>query len=186
MPMIKSALAAALAGGAAVALSATALATTATSATATATPATTPTPAATLTPAPAAGPLTISLVCDTGPGGAGTFSVTANAKTSTVSVKCGKTAAVSNAAWKAGSTAVIHQTAATASGQLRATDVKVALKAAGETVAIRNFRSAAVASVATLAQTGAGVPAVPLGPALGGLLLVAIGARTVMRKAAQR
>jgi len=105
-----------------------------------------------------AGPLTVKLTCDTGAGGSGTFTVTANGKSSTVTVKCGKSATVSNTAWLAGSTATIHQTAATASGQLRARDVKVTLTAAGETVAIRNFRSAAVA---TLAQTGGGVPVLP-------------------------
>lgn len=158
MSILKSALAAALAGGAALAISGTAFA------------ATTP-----------AGPLTIKLTCDTGSGGTGTFKVTANSASSTVTVKCGKSASVTNTAWQAGSSATIHQTAATASGQLRAKDVKVTLTAAGETVTIRNFRSAS-AGVATLAQTGGGLPALPIGLGLIGILLVGIGARVLIRQ----
>jgi hypothetical protein len=120
------------------------------------------------TPVPAAGPLSIRLICDTGPRGTGTFTVTANSKSSTVSVKCGGSATVTNAAWKAGSPATIHQTAATASGQLRAADVKVTLMATAQTVSIRNFRAASTAATtATLAQTGGGLPILPIGGALG-------------------
>lgn len=127
----------------------------------------------------AAGPLTIVLTCDTGSGGSGTFTVTANGKSATLTVKCGKSATVSNAAWKAGSTAKIHQTAAP-SGALRARDVNVTLKTSAQTVTVRNFRSASTTTVATLAQTG-GVPALPLGLGLAGLLMVAFGARTLLR-----
>ncbi|HVH31560.1 MAG TPA: hypothetical protein VNA31_07865 [bacterium] len=123
-----------------------------------------------------AGPLTIKLTCDTGAGGSGTFKVTANSASSTATVKCGKSASVTNAAWQAGSKATIHQTAATASGQLKAKDVTVSLTAAGETVTIHNFKAAS-AAVATLAQTGGGVPALPIGLSLIGLLLVVAGAR---------
>jgi hypothetical protein len=83
-------------------------------------------------------------------------------------VKCGGSATVTNAAWKAGSPATIHQTAATASGQLRAPDVKVTLMATAQTVSIRNFRAASTAATtATLAQTGGGLPILPIGGALG-------------------
>ena len=157
MSILKSALAALVAAGAALAISATAFA------------ATTP-----------AGPLTIKLRCDTGSGGSGTFKVTANSASSTVTVKCGKSASVTNAAWQAGSSATVHQTAATASGQLKANDVKVTLTASGETVTIRNFRSAS-AGVTTLAQTGGGLPALPLALALIGLVFVGAGARVLIR-----
>ena len=166
MGILKSAAAALLAGAGAVAISATAF-------------------AVDTTPA-AAGPLTIVLTCDTGSAGSGTFMVTANGKSSTVSVKCGKSATVSNAAWKAGSTAVIHQTAAP-SGALKARDVSIALKASAQTVTIRDFRPASTATttVATLAQTGSGVPALPLGLGLAGLLLVGFGARTLVGRGHQ-
>lgn len=157
MSILKSVLAALVAGGAALALSATAFA------------ATTP-----------AGPLTIKLTCDTGSGGSGTFKVTANSASSMVTVKCRKSASVTNAAWQAGSSATIHQTAATASGQLKAKDVKVTLTAAGETVTIRNFRAAS-ASVTTLAQTGGGVPVLSIALALIGLAFVGAGARVSIR-----
>ena len=165
MRVLKSVFAATLASAAALAISATALAA----------PNVTATPTPTPTPALAAGPLTISLTCDTGPGGSGTFTVTANSSSSTLSVKCGKKGTVSNSAWKAASKATIHQTAATASGQLKAKDVTVTLTAAGETVTIRNFKAAS-AAVATLAQTGGGVPALPIGFGLIGLVLVGAGA----------
>jgi hypothetical protein len=122
----------------------------------------------------AAGPLTIVLICDTGPAGSGTFTVTANGAKSTVTVKCGKSATVSNAAWKAGSTAVIHQTVAP-SGALKARDASITLKATAQTVTMRDFRPAS--STATLAQTGGGVPALPLVLGLTGLLLLGFGAR---------
>lgn len=156
--MLKSVFALGLAAGAALAISASAFA------------ATTP-----------AGPLTIKLTCDTGSGGTGTFKVTANSASSTVAVKCGKSASVTNAAWQAGSSATIHQTAATASGQLKAKDVKVTLSTAGETVTIRNFRAAS-AAVATLAQTGGGAPFLPIAFGLVGLALVGTGARVLTRQ----
>ena len=179
MSILKSVLAGTLAGGAALAISATASAATNVSAT--------PTPAATLPPtgggtATPAGPLTIKLICDTGTG-SGTFTVTASGKSSTVSISCGKSATVTNGAWQAGSTATIHQTKATASGQLRAADVKVTLKASGETVTIRNFRAAsATTTTATLAQTGGGLPVLPIGLGLLGLLLAGMGGRLLIRR----
>lgn len=156
MRVLKSVLAATVACAAALAISATAFA---------ATP---------------AGPLTIKLTCDTG-SGSGTFKVTANSASSTATVKCGKSASVTNAAWQAGSKATIHQTAATASGQLKAKDVTVSLTAAGETVTIHNFKAAS-AAVATLAQTGGGVPALPIGLGLIGVVLVGAGARVLVRQ----
>ncbi len=153
MRILKSAVAALIAAAGAVAMSATAFAVD-----------TTP-----------AGPLTIVLICDTGPAGSGTFTVTANGAKSTVTVKCGKSATVTNVAWKAGSTAVIHQTVVP-SGALRARDVSITLKATAQTVTMRDFRPA---SAATLAQTGSGVPLLPLALGLIGLLLVGFGARTL-------
>lgn len=165
MGILKSAAAALLAGAGAVAISLTAF-------------------AIDTTPA-AAGPLTIALTCDTGSAGSGTFTVTANGKSATVSVKCGKSASVSTAAWKVGSTAVIHQTAAP-SGALKARDVSIALKASAQTVTIRDFRPASTTTtVATLAQTGGGVPALPMGLGLAGLLLVGFGARTLVGRGHQ-
>jgi hypothetical protein len=186
MSILKSALAAVIAGGAVFAISSTAFATTlSTTATAsptpTATPTATPTPTPTPTPIPAAGALTISLTCDTGPTGSGTFTVTANGKSSTVSVGCGKSATVTNAAWKAGSTAVIHQTAVP-SGALKARDVTITLKASAQSVAIRDFRPASTSSAATLAQTGGGVPTLPLGLSFIGLLLIGIAGKVLRDK----
>lgn len=158
MSILKSALAGLVAGGAIIAISSTAFAVTATP----------------------AGPLTIALTCDTGPSGSGTFTVTATGKSSTVSVRCGKSATVSNAAWTAGSTAVIHQTAAP-SGALRARDVTITLKATAQTVMIRDFRPAST-TAATLAQTGRGLPVVPLGLAFVGLLLIASGGMALMKE----
>jgi hypothetical protein len=160
MRILKSAAAALLAGAGAVAISATAFAVD--------------------TVPVAAGPLTIVLTCDTGSAGSGMFTVTANGKSATVTVKCGKSATVSNAAWKAGSIAVIHQTAAP-SGALRARDVSVTLKATAQTLTIRDFRPTSTTTVATLAQTGSGMPALPLALGLTGLLLVGFGARTLVR-----
>ncbi|MDQ6711657.1 MAG: hypothetical protein M3Z28_00495 [Candidatus Dormibacteraeota bacterium] len=159
MGFLKSAAAMLLAGAGGLALSATAL-------------------AVDTTPA-AAGPLTIVLTCDTGSTGSGMFTVTANGRSTTVPVKCGKSATVSNAAWKAGSMAVLHQTAAP-SGALRARDVTITLRASAQTVAIRDFRAASTTTVATLAQTGSGVPALPWALGLAGLLLVGFGARTLV------
>ena len=155
MSILKSATAVLLAGAGALAISVTAFAVT------------------TPTPMPAAGPLTIVLICDTGPTGSGTFTVTANGVSMTVSVKCGKSATVTNAAWKAGSTAVIHQTVVP-TGALRARDVSITLKATAQTVVMRDFRPASTA-VATLAQTGRGLPALPIALGLAGLVLVVIG-----------
>ncbi len=155
MSILKSALAAVIAGGAVIAISSTAFAVTATP----------------------AGPLTIVLTCDTGPSGSGTFTVTANGRFSTVTVRCGKSATVTNAAWTAGSTAVIHQTTAP-SGAFRARNVSITLKATAQTVAIRDFRQPST-TVPTLAQTGGGIPALPIGLALAGLVLLGIGGKVL-------
>lgn len=154
MSILKSATAVLLAGAAALAMSATALA----------------------VDAPA-GPLTIVLVCDTGPNGSGTFMVTANGKSSTVTVRCGKSATVSNAAWQAGSAAVIHQTVVP-TGALRARDVTITLKATAQTVVMRDFRPAST-TVPTLAQTGGGMPALAIGLGLAGLVLLGIGGKVL-------
>ena len=190
MTILKAMTATMVAGLGALAISATAFAATATTAaTATASPTAsptatpTPTPHATPTPTPVAGALTIGLSCDTGRSGSGTFVVTANTKSSSVSVRCGASGAVSNAAWKVGSKATIHQTSA-ASGALRAADLSVTLKAAAQSVSIRNFRAAVpvAAQTTTLAQTGGGLPLLPIGGALVGLLLAAIGTRLVFAR----
>jgi hypothetical protein len=163
MRILKSAVAALLAGVGAVAISTTAFAVDA--------------PAA-------AGPLTIVLICDTGPAGSGTFTVTAtNRAQSIVTVKCGKSATVTNAAWKAGLAAVIHQSVVP-SGALRARDVTITLKATAQTVTLRDFRPAASTSTATLAQTGSGVPVWPLALGLTGLLLAGAGVRSLLSKRA--
>lgn len=182
MSILKSALAASLAGAAALAISATAFASTNVAATASAspTPTATPTPKPTPTPIPTAGPLTIVLTCDTGPVGSGTFTVTANSKASTLTVKCGKSATVSNAAWKSGSVALIHQTGVP-TGALRARDLSVTLKTTALTVAIRDFRPASTA-VATLAQTGGGIPLGPIGLVFAGMLLVGSGSLLLVRR----
>ena len=83
---------------------------------------------------------------------------------------------------KAGSTAAIHQAAA-ATGALKARDVSLTLKSTSQSLVIRDFRPASTSTAATLAQTGGGVPALPIGLGLMGLLLVAIGARLSTRKA---
>ena len=169
MTILKAMTATLVAGLTAVAISATAFATDASPA---ASPAATPAPA---------GALTIALTCDTGPFGSGTFVVTAKGKSSTVSVKCGGSTAVSNAAWKAGSKATLHQSSA-AAGAIRAADQSVTLKASAQTVHVRNFRAASTSTATqttTLAQTGGGLPLLPIGGALVGLLLAAIGTRLV-------
>ena len=153
MSILKSATAVLLAGAAALATSATAF-------------------AVTPTPAPA-GPLTIALTCDTGPTGSGTFTVTANGRFMIVTVACDRSATVTNAFWKAGSPATIHQTRAPF-GALLARNVTITLRATAQTVAIRDFR-AAQTTTATLAQTGGGWPALPIGLGLVGLLLLGIG-----------
>jgi hypothetical protein len=156
MSILKSAAAVFVAGAAALAMSVAAFAATVT---------------------PAAGPLTIALVCDTGPNGSGTFTVTANGVRMAVTVRCGRSATVTNAAWKAGSTATIHQTVVP-SAALRARDVTITLKATAQTVTIRDFRPTTT-TVATLAQTGGGAPALPIELALAGLALVGIGAKVL-------
>ena len=159
MLMFKTVLAAALAAGAALAISATAF-------------------------AAAAGPLTIRLTCDTGPSGSGTFVVTANSRSSTVTVRCNSSATVTNPAWLAGSVATIHQTTATAFGQLRALDVRVTLTTAMQTVSIRNFRAATATATSAprLAQTGGGLPVLPIGGVFVGVLLIAVGSRFAVRR----
>jgi hypothetical protein len=153
MSILKSAAAMLLAGAGALAMSATAFAVTATPA--------------------AAGSLTIALTCDSGPTGSGTFTATANGRFMTVTVGCDRRATVTNAFWKAGSAATIHQTVAPFGGLL-ARNVTITLKATPQTVFIRDFRTATT-TAATLAQTGGGVPALPIGLGLVGLMLVAIG-----------
>jgi hypothetical protein len=66
------------------------------------------------------------------------------------------------------------------SGALKARDVTITLKATPQLVTIRDFRPASTAA-ATLAQTG-GSPALPLGLGLVGLILVGLGARTLLRQ----
>ncbi len=163
MSILKSAAAAFLAGAGALAMSATAF-------------------AVTPTPAPA-GPLTIMLTCDTGPTGSGTFTVTANGRFMIVTVGCGRSATVTNAFWKAGSPATIHQTVAPF-GALLARDVTITLKATAQTVAIRDFRPATT-TVGTLATTGGGLRALPIGLGLTGVVLVVIGG-TVLRGRRER
>jgi hypothetical protein len=127
--------------------------------------------------AAAAGPLTIALTCDTGPNGSGTFTVTANGRFSTVTVRCDSRWTVTNPAWTAGSTALIHQTSWPA-GTFQARDVSVTLRTTAQTVFIRNFRTTTTTTT-TLARTGGGVPLVPVGAALVGLLLIGIGGRVL-------
>ena len=140
--------------------------------------------------AAAAGPLTIALTCDTGPNGSGTFTVTADGRFSTVTVRCDSRATVTNAAWLAGSPALIHQTSWPA-GTFQARDVSVTLRTTAQTVFIRNFRTTTTTTAPALARTGGGVPAVPIGGAvpvvplgagLVGLVLIGLGARTLIRK----
>lgn len=127
-----------------------------------------------LTPTPApAGPLTIALTYDTGRTGSGTFTVTANGRFMIVTIACDRSGTITNAFWKAGSPATIHQTRAPF-GALLARDVSITLRATAQTVAIRDFR-AATTTTATLAQTGGGLPALPIGLGLAELVLVVIG-----------
>nr|MDQ6885174.1 hypothetical protein [Candidatus Dormibacteraeota bacterium] len=122
---------------------------------------------------------------DTGRTGSGTFVISANGKSTTVSVKCGGSSTASNSAWKAGSKALIRQTVAP-SGALRARDLSLTLKATAQSVTIRDFRSATLAQAAvpaaTLAQTGGGLPLAPIGLGLAGLLLVTMGTRLVFAR----
>ncbi|MDQ6710995.1 MAG: hypothetical protein M3Z11_10625 [Candidatus Dormibacteraeota bacterium] len=171
MRILKLATAAAVAGAGAVVISGTAFATTAS-------------PAPTVVPAAAAGALTIALTCDTGRTGSAVFVVTANGKSSTATVKCGGSSAVSNAAWKAGSKASIHQSSA-ATGAVRTRDLSVTLKATAQSVSIRNFKAATVqtaSQAATLAQTGGGLPMAPIGAGLLGLLLATVGTRLIFAR----
>jgi hypothetical protein len=64
-------------------------------------------------------------------------------------------------------------------GALRARDVSITLKATAQTLVMRDFRPASP-TVATLAQTGGGLPALPIGLALVGLVLVAIGGKVLI------
>jgi hypothetical protein len=66
------------------------------------------------------------------------------------------------------------------SGALKARDVTITLKATAQSVTIRDFRPAST-SAATLAQTG-GSPALPLGLGLVGLILIGLGAITLVRQ----
>jgi hypothetical protein len=158
MSILKSAAAVLLAGAGALGMSATAF-------------------AVTPTPAPA-GPLTIALTCDTGRTGSGTFTVTANGRFMIVTVACDRSATVTNAFWKAGSPATIHQTRAPF-GALLARNVTITLRATAQTVAIRDFRPTTT-TTATLAQTGGGMPAVPIGLALVGLMMLGIGGNVLV------
>ncbi len=163
MSILKSAAAVLLAGAGALVMSVTAF-------------------AVTPTPAPA-GPLTIALTCDTGRTGSGTFTVTANGRFVIVTVACDRSATVTNAFWKAGSPATIHQTRAPF-GALLARNVTITLRATPQTVFIRDFR-AATTTTATLAQTGGGLPALPIGLALVGLMMLGIGG-TVLKSQSRR
>jgi hypothetical protein len=98
-----------------------------------------------------------------------------------VTVRCDSRFIVSNPAWTAGSTALIHQTSWPA-GTFQARDVSVTLRTTPQTVFIRNFRTTTTTTTTTLARTGGGVPLVPVGAALLGLMLVGVGARTLVRK----
>ncbi len=160
MSILKSAAAALLVGAGALVTSATAV-------------------AVTPTPAPA-GPLTMALTCDTGPTGSGRFTVTANGRFMIVTVACDRSVTVTNAFWKAGSPATIHQTRAPF-GALLARDVRITLRTTAQTVAIRDFRTATT-TIATLAQTGGGLPALPIGLALLGLMLLSIGGNVLVSR----
>jgi hypothetical protein len=131
------------------------------------------------TAAATSGGVRIVLTCETGPGGSGTFMVTANARSSFVTVRCGGSATVTNSAWMAGATATIHQTAAPA-GAFLARNRTVTLATGVVTVFIRDFRKP---SVPTLAQTGAS-PAAPLGLLLVGIALASVGGYLVFRRLA--
>src|SRR5437016_11722861 len=64
--------------------------------------------------------VTITLTCEIGTVGTGTFKVTANGSSSLVTVPCGGSATATNAAWMPGAEATIDQTAGPA-GTVRAT-----------------------------------------------------------------
>ncbi len=61
--------------------------------------------------AAASGGVQITLTCETGAAGTGTFKVTANGSSSLVTVPCGGSATVTNPSWTPGATATIDQTA---------------------------------------------------------------------------
>jgi hypothetical protein len=67
---------------------------------------------------------------------------------------------------------------------LRAPDVRITLASTPQTVSIRNFRAASTTTTTPrLAQTGGGLPALPIGIGLLGLLLITAGGRLVIRRA---
>src|SRR5437016_11496722 len=70
--------------------------------------------------------VTITLTCEIGTVGTGTFKVTANGSSSLVIVPCGGSATATNAAWMPGAEATIDQTAGPA-GTVRATNQRVYL-----------------------------------------------------------
>src|SRR5438094_2906810 len=72
------------------------------------------------------GGVTITLRCEIGSVGTGTFKLTANASSSLVTVPCGGSATATNAAWMPGAEATIDQTAGPA-GTVRATNQRVYL-----------------------------------------------------------
>jgi hypothetical protein len=61
--------------------------------------------------AAASGGVQITLTCEIGTAGTGTFKVTANGSSSLVTVPCGGSATVTNPSWSPGATATIDQTA---------------------------------------------------------------------------
>jgi hypothetical protein len=61
--------------------------------------------------AAASGGVQITLTCEIGTAGTGTFKVTANGSSSIVTVPCGGSATVTNPSWSPGATATIDQTA---------------------------------------------------------------------------
>lgn len=84
-----------------------------------------------MSPAPAAaaatsGGVKITLTCEIGTVGTGTFKVTANGSSSLVTVPCGGSATVTNPSWMSGATAMIDQTAGPA-GTVLATNQRVYL-----------------------------------------------------------
>ena len=72
--------------------------------------------------------VTITLTCEIGTVGTGTFKVTANGSSSLVTVPCGGSATATNAAWMPGAEATIDQTAGPA-GTVLATHQRVYLAA---------------------------------------------------------
>jgi len=84
-----------------------------------------------MSPAPAAaaatsGGVTITLACEIGAVGTGTFKITANGSSTLTTVPCGGAATAMNAAWIPGSMATIDQTAGPA-GTVLATNQRVYL-----------------------------------------------------------